>query len=100
MECVRKATEKYYKENVNHEYLPISGSPQFCKLALELAYKSDFKYMDRLAAIQSISGSGALRIGQRFLYQFYPFKKKYITLTYMDKSSYNSKRNRHGNWRI
>lgn len=76
LECVRKATEKYYKENVNHEYLPISGSPQFCKLALELAYKSDFKYMDRLAAIQSISGSGALRIGQRFLYQFYPFKKK------------------------
>ena len=37
---------------------------------------SDFKFFNRLYAIQSLSGTGALKIGQRFLSEFYPFKKK------------------------
>lgn len=76
LKCVEKAVEKYVKDKVNHEYLPIGGSPEFKMHALNLAYKSDFKYMNRIAAIQSLSGSGALRIGFRFLSQFYPFSKK------------------------
>ena len=44
--------------------------------AIKLAYKSDFQFLNRIAAIQSLSGSGALRIAFRFLFEFYPFKKK------------------------
>ena len=76
LKCVKKALEKYVKDEVNHEYLPIGGLPEFCNNAIKLAYKSDFKYLNRVAAIQTLSGTGALRIGQRFLSKFYPFKKK------------------------
>ena len=73
---VKKSTEKYIKDKTNHEYIPIGGDSDFCNYALQLAYKSDFKYLNRIAAIQSLSGTGALRIGQRFLSDFYPFNKK------------------------
>lgn len=76
LKCVRKAIDKYVKDDVNHEYLPIGGYEPFCQNAIKLAYKSDFKYLNRVAAIQTLSGTGALRIGQRFLNDFYPFKKK------------------------
>lgn len=76
LKSVNKSIEKYIKDKVNHEYLPIGGDPEFCQLAIRLAYKDDFKYLNRIASIQTISGSGALRIGQKFLYEFYPYKKK------------------------
>ena len=76
LKCVTKAVIKYAKENPNHEYLPMGGDPNFQNLAIKLAYKDDFKYLNNIAAVQSLSGSGALRIGQRFLFQFYPYIKK------------------------
>ena len=76
LKCVKKAIDKYVKDNVNHEYLPIGGLPEFCQNAIKLAYKNDFKYLNRVAAIQTLSGTGGLRIGQSFLFKFYPFQKK------------------------
>lgn len=76
LKCVTKAVEKYAKDNPDHEYLPIGGDPNFLNHALKLAYNKDFKNLDNIAAIQSLSGSGALRICQRFLFEFYPFSKK------------------------
>ena len=76
LKCVSKAVAKYAKDNLNHEYLPMGGDPNFLKHATKLAYKDDFKYFDNIAAIQSLSGTGALRIGQRFLFEFYPYSKK------------------------
>ena len=67
LRCVKKATEKYLKDNPNHEYTPMSGYPPFCEKAVKLAYKSDFKYLNRLSVIQTLSGTGALRAGKRFL---------------------------------
>ena len=76
LKCIKKSLEKYLKDNVNHEYLPTGGDVEFCHNAIKVAYKSDFKYLNRLAAIQCLSGTDSLRIGQIFLSQFYPFKKK------------------------
>jgi len=76
LKVVKKAVEIYAKKNGDHEYLPICGLGSFCQNALKIAYTDDFKYMKRLAAIQTLSGSGALRIGQRFLSLNYPYKKK------------------------
>ena len=76
LKCVQKAVDKYDEDKVNHEYLPIGGSPEFVNHAINLAYKSDFKYKNNLAAVQTLSGSGALRIGDRFLFDFYPYHKK------------------------
>ena len=76
LKCVKTALDRYVKNEVNHEYLPMGGHPEFCQNAIKLAYRSDFKYLDRVAAIQTLSGTGALRIGFRFLSKFYPYKKK------------------------
>ena len=70
LKCVKKAIEIYAKNDVNHEYLPMGGDSEFCRNAIELAYKSDFKYLNRIGVITSISGTGALRICQRFLFDF------------------------------
>ena len=74
--CVKKSTEKYIKDNINHEYIPIGGDSDFCNYAIRLAFKNDFQYLNRISAIQTLSRTGALRIGQRFLSDFYPFNKK------------------------
>lgn len=53
------------------------GLANFSKLAAELAYGKDSKPIveNRLAITQSISGTGALRIGTAFLARFFPGAK-------------------------
>lgn len=63
---------------MDKEYAGITGVPAFCKSAAVLAYGSgsDAIKNDRIAITQSISGTGALRIGGEFLNRFYPHAKK------------------------
>ncbi|RSH87086.1 aspartate transaminase aat1 [Saitozyma podzolica] len=74
---VLKAEEIVFNAKLDKEYLPITGLASFTKLAAELAYGKDSKPLveDRLAITQSISGTGALRIGTAFLARFYPGAK-------------------------
>lgn len=60
---------------MNKEYAGITGVPEFTKAAAVLAYGKDSSALDRLAITQSISGTGALRIGAAFLARFYPGSK-------------------------
>lgn len=62
--------------NLNKEYAGITGVPEFTKAAAVLAYGPDSSALDRLVITQSISGTGALRIGGAFLQRFYPGAKK------------------------
>lgn len=59
------------------EYLPITGLAEFTKLAAQLAYGEDSPVIKGglVAATQSISGTGALRIGGAFLARHYPHLK-------------------------
>jgi aspartate aminotransferase len=50
--------------------------PEFTKATAVLAYGKDSSALDRLAITQSISGTGALRIGADFLARHYPGAKK------------------------
>jgi aspartate/tyrosine/aromatic aminotransferase len=61
----------------NHEYLPIGGLPEFCRAAAELAYGKDSPALaeGRIAILQSLSGTGSLRVGGEFLSRFYPNSK-------------------------
>ncbi len=72
---VRKAEEKVIASRLNKEYAGITGIPEFTKAAGILAYGSDSSALDRLAITQSISGTGALRIGGAFLSRFFPGDK-------------------------
>ncbi|OIW27905.1 hypothetical protein CONLIGDRAFT_453919 [Coniochaeta ligniaria NRRL 30616] len=73
---VLKAEEKVIASRLNKEYAGITGVPEFTKAAAVLAYGKDSPALDRLAITQSISGTGALRIGAAFLERFYPGAKK------------------------
>ncbi|KAK3938853.1 pyridoxal phosphate-dependent transferase [Diplogelasinospora grovesii] len=73
---VRKAEEKVVSSRMNKEYAGITGVPEFTKAAAVLAYGEGSSALDRLAITQSISGTGALRIGGAFLARFYPGDKK------------------------
>ena len=73
---VRSAEEKVIAARLNKEYAGITGVPEFTKAAVQLAYGADSPALDRIAVTQSISGTGALRIGAAFLQRFYPGDKK------------------------
>lgn len=69
---VRKAEALINERQLDKEYAPISGLPDFCKLSAELAFGPDSCATgdNRNATVQSLSGTGALRIGGAFLSRF------------------------------
>jgi len=77
---VRTAEKKVVDAQLDKEYAGITGVPSFIKAAAVLAYGSGSHAIksDRVAITQSISGTGALRIGGEFLARFYPSEKIFI----------------------
>ncbi|OJD17396.1 hypothetical protein AJ78_02526 [Emergomyces pasteurianus Ep9510] len=75
---VRAAEDKVMKSTLDKEYAGITGVPAFTKAAASLAFGASSPAIkeDRIAITQTISGTGALRIGGAFLERFYPHSKK------------------------
>ena len=80
MSCVRQAEQKLLEKKLDKEYAPITGVPAFDTGAVRLAYGADSSAIKegRIAVTQSISGTGALRIGGEFLARFYDSKTIYV----------------------
>jgi aspartate aminotransferase len=59
-------------DKLDNEYAPIEGDAKFVELALKLAYGDDSQYLKdgRVAGIQSLSGTGALRLLGNFIERF------------------------------
>jgi hypothetical protein len=67
---VRAAKEKMLEASgENKEYLPIEGDQAFVEKALKCAYGANAP-LDRIAGVQTLSGTGACRIGGEFLATF------------------------------
>ncbi|MCJ1278581.1 aspartate transaminase aat1 [Puttea exsequens] len=75
---VKTAEKSVIGSGLDKEYAGITGVPAFTKAAAVLAYGSGSEAVinDQIAITQSISGTGALRIGGDFLARFYPSSKK------------------------
>ncbi|KAL3281484.1 hypothetical protein HHI36_004692 [Cryptolaemus montrouzieri] len=75
--CVKKAESQLASKNLDKEYSPISGTTELCKLSIQLALGNDSEVIQNSlnATVQTISGTGALRVGAAFLKAFYPFSK-------------------------
>ncbi|KAJ7361677.1 glutamic oxaloacetic transaminase AAT1 [Mycena albidolilacea] len=75
--CVKKAESILEASQPDKEYLPITGLAEFTKNAVKLAYGADSAPLKAgsISATQSISGTGALRIGAAFLARHYPHSK-------------------------
>jgi aspartate aminotransferase len=74
---VRQAEHKLLDENDNKEYLSIEGDTGFIEKALIFAYGADAD-LDCIAGVQTLSGTGACRIGGQFLSTFLPNRPIYI----------------------
>jgi len=74
---VKTAENRVVNGGLDKEYAGITGVPAFTKAAALLAYGPDSPALkeDRVAVTQSISGTGALRIGGAFLERHYPGAK-------------------------
>jgi aspartate aminotransferase len=74
---VRSAEEQIISSKMDHEYAGIIGLPEFTANAAKLAFGEDSPIIKakRNATVQSISGTGALRIGSEFLSKWYPNSK-------------------------
>ena len=75
---VRKAEEMMLADDSeNKEYLPIDGDQAYVAKALKFAYGANAP-LERIAGVQTLSGTGACRIGGQFLADFYPNKNIYV----------------------
>ncbi|KAL4253861.1 Aspartate aminotransferase [Abortiporus biennis] len=73
---VKKATSVLLNDpNLDHEYLPITGLPEFTSGAAKLILGSDSPAIQegRVTSVQTISGTGANHLGALFLSRFYHF---------------------------
>eukprot|EP00928_Gymnodinium_smaydae_P088736 TRINITY_DN72796_c0_g1_i1.p1 TRINITY_DN72796_c0_g1~~TRINITY_DN72796_c0_g1_i1.p1 ORF type:complete len:414 (+),score=79.01 TRINITY_DN72796_c0_g1_i1:228-1469(+) len=69
---VREASEEILKElgtGNNKEYLPIDGIPELKKMCAELVFGADSRAVieGRVASVQALSGTGALRVVGEFV---------------------------------
>lgn len=61
-------------------YLPMSGDPNYCKAVQKHIFGDQSSAVnDRIVTIQSVGGSGALRVGADFLKSYYPDSKVYVS---------------------
>lgn len=62
--CVREAERINMQQELNHEYLGMVGDVEFVRLALEFVYGKDSPIFDdkRVAGVQTLSGTGGLRV--------------------------------------
>ena len=75
---VKEAEKKMIDDPaVNKEYASIAGDAAYVEQAIKFAYGQDAD-LANIAAVQSLSGTGACRIGGQFLANFYPLKKIYL----------------------
>eukprot|EP01088_Endostelium_zonatum_P009292 TRINITY_DN22489_c0_g1_i1.p1 TRINITY_DN22489_c0_g1~~TRINITY_DN22489_c0_g1_i1.p1 ORF type:complete len:411 (-),score=101.89 TRINITY_DN22489_c0_g1_i1:26-1258(-) len=75
MNVVKKAEERLlHSKTVNKEYLSIGGLEEFNKHSAALIFGADRPALKegRIATVQAISGTGALRVGAAFLATFRP----------------------------
>ena len=71
---VREAEQRILAAGKNKEYAPIEGLGDFVGHAMEFAYGKDCAALKegRIAAVQTLSGTGACRIAGEFYSRFLP----------------------------
>ena len=76
LDCVKKAERIIMETGMDHEYSGIDGIPSYRQKCLELAYGADSQAVkdNRIVAVQSLSGTGSLRVGLDFMKEWYPKK--------------------------
>ncbi|XP_059089086.1 aspartate aminotransferase, mitochondrial-like [Tigriopus californicus] len=74
---VREAERIIAQKGLNKEYAPIGGEPEFGRLSANLAFGQGNEIVSsgRNVSVQTISGTGALRVGATYLAKWFPGNK-------------------------
>ncbi|XP_049887444.1 aspartate aminotransferase, mitochondrial [Pectinophora gossypiella] len=75
---VRKAEEAIFNKKLNHEYAPIAGEASYCDAVAKLALGDDSSVIKEKTncTVQTLSGTGALRLGLEFIKTHYAMPKE------------------------
>lgn len=82
LECVKTARDYIYHHNQDAQlYLPMSGLPSYCQAIGSLLFGEQHPaYKDkRIATIQTLGGSGALKVGADFLFRYFPHSQVWVS---------------------
>ncbi|WP_307697523.1 amino acid aminotransferase [Variovorax paradoxus] len=81
MAAVREAEVRVFERGGPKPYLPMSGAAEYRRLAQELAFGADAPVLreGRVATVQTLGGSGALRIGADFLKATHPQSDAWVS---------------------
>ncbi len=81
MDAVRDAEVELAREIVARPYLPMEGKADYRNAAQQLLFgaDSDVVTSGRVASVQTLGGSGGLKVGADFLKRYYPQAKVYIS---------------------
>lgn len=81
LNSVKKAEQRIMEKGLDHEYASIGGVKSFIDQSLVFAYGANSKPLleNRIAAVQSLSGTGGCRLATEFLSRFLKGKKIYIS---------------------
>jgi len=73
LNVLKKAEQLLVKDAArNYEYLPQNGDVQFAKVARELIFGSTSPYLPRVTSVQTLSGTGSLRLAAAFIKHSFP----------------------------
>ncbi|XP_078256767.1 aspartate aminotransferase, mitochondrial isoform X1 [Rhinoraja longicauda] len=88
LSSVRKAESQIATKKMDKEYLPIGGLADFNKACAELALGNNSEVIrsGRYITVQTISGTGSLRVGANFLQRFYKNSRE----VYLPKPSWGN----------
>lgn len=88
LNTVRKAESQIAAKKMDKEYLPIGGLADFNKACAELALGNNSEVIrsGRYITVQTISGTGSLRVGANFLQRFYKNSRE----VYLPKPSWGN----------
>lgn len=72
MQAIRTAEQQLIEQQRPHGYPPIEGSAQFTQLIQKLLFGDDYSSSTErsMTTVQTVGGSGALKLGADFIYQF------------------------------
>lgn len=81
MECIRAAGAKLAENPKPHGYLPITGLPEYNQAVRDLVFGADSAAVanGRVATVQSLGGTGALKVGADFLREALPSSRVLIS---------------------
>lgn len=81
LKCVQEAEKQITALGSPHTYLPIDGLPLYDNAVQKLVFgeTSDVVSQKRVATVQAIGGTGALKIGADFLRRFSPGSQVWIS---------------------